>query len=333
MSTVKISDVAKAANVSSATVSRVLSNSDTVRPATREHVLAVMKKLNYQPNALAQQLRTQATKTVIVIVPDIRNLLFHEVINGIEAEAASSGYQVLLADMHGQPSVESYYVSAVQRRQVDGIISMSANMTQKLLNQIAGEYPIVMALQGFDSPSIPFVSIDNAAAARTMTAHLIKLGHRKIAHITGSAPLPYQERLSSYRAVLEENGIPYSPALVGCGEASIRGGYEQMKAMLERGEDFTAVFAAGDTMAIGAIQALQEAGRRVPQDCAVAGFDDIELSSVLSPKLTTIRQPTFQIGQQSFKMLLSLMKKEPVPNAHVLLPHELVIRDSCGYWL
>ena len=126
MSTVKISDVAKAANVSSATVSRVLSNSDTVRPATREHVLAVMKKLNYQPNALAQQLRTQATKTVIVIVPDIRNLLFHEVINGIEAEAASSGYQVLLADMHGQPSVESYYVSAVQRRQVDGILSMSA---------------------------------------------------------------------------------------------------------------------------------------------------------------------------------------------------------------
>lgn len=333
MSTVKISDVAKAANVSSATVSRVLSNSDTVRPATREHVLAVMKKLNYQPNALAQQLRTQATKTVIVIVPDIRNLLFHEVINGIEAEAASSGYQVLLADMHGQPSVESYYVSAVQRRQVDGILSMSANMTQKLLNQIAGEYPIVMALQGFDSPSIPFVSIDNAAAARTMTAHLVKLGHRKIAHITGSAPLPYQERLNSYRAVLEENGIPYSPALVGCGEASIRGGYEQMKAMLERGEDFTAVFAAGDTMAIGAIQALQEAGRRVPQDCAVAGFDDIELSSVLSPKLTTIRQPTFQIGQQSFKMLLSLMKKEPVPNTHVLLPHELVIRDSCGYWL
>ena len=333
MSTVKISDVAKAANVSSATVSRVLSNSDTVRPATREHVLAVMKKLNYQPNALAQQLRTQATKTVIVIVPDIRNLLFHEVINGIEAEAASSGYQVLLADMHGQPSVESYYVSAVQRRQVDGILSMSANMTQKLLNQIAGEYPIVMALQGFDSPSIPFVSIDNAAAARAMMAHLVKLGHRKIAHITGSAPLPYQERLSSYRAVLEENGIPYSPALVGCGEASIRGGYEQMKAMLERGEDFTAVFAAGDTMAIGAIQALQEAGRRVPQDCAVAGFDDIELSSVLSPKLTTIRQPTFQIGQQSFKMLLSLMKKEPVPNTHVLLPHELVIRDSCGYWL
>ena len=166
-----------------------------------------------------------------------------------------------------------------------------------------------------------------------MMAHLVKLGHRKIAHITGSAPLPYQERLSSYRAVLEENGIPYSPALVGCGEASIRGGYEQMKAMLERGEDFTAVFAAGDTMAIGAIQALQEAGRRVPQDCAVAGFDDIELSSVLSPKLTTIRQPTFQIGQQSFKMLLSLMKKEPVPNTHVLLPHELVIRDSCGYWL
>lgn len=334
MSTVKIGDVAAAAGVSTATVSRVLSNPDTVRPATREHVLAVMESLHYQPNALARQLRTQATKTVIVIVPDIQNSLFLEVLRGIESEAASSGYQVLIADVYGQPTLESYYVSAVQRRQVDGILSMSANMTQKLLDTVAGEAPIVMVLQGFENATVPFVAIDNAAAAHAMMTHLLKLGHRRTAHITSAAPLlPYQQRFESYRKTLEENGIPFDGALVGKGEPSIRGGYEQMKALLEKKADITAVFAAGDTMAIGAIQALREAGRRVPEDCAVVGFDDIELSSVLNPKLTTIRQPKFQIGQQAFKTLLALMKKEPVPNSQVLLPYDLVIRESCGYWL
>lgn len=334
MSTVKISDVAIAAEVSTATVSRVLSNPASVKPATREHVLAVMRELNYKPNALARQLRTQATKTVIVIVPDIQNSLFHEVIHGIESEAAASGYQVLLADMHGQPAVESFYVSAVQQHQVDGIISLSANMTQKLLDTITDEYPIVMALQGYENAAVPFVAIDNAAAARAMMKHLFKLGHRKIAHITSAAPLlPYQERLKSYRAALEENGIGFDTTLVAYGDPSIRGGYEQMKALLEQGASFTAVFAAGDTMAIGAIQALQELGHRVPQDVAVVGFDDIELSSVLNPKLTTIRQPKYQIGQQAFRKLAALMKKEASAPAPTLLPHELVIRESCGYFL
>ena len=334
MSTVKIRDVAAAAGVSTATVSRVLSSPETVRPATREHVLDVMRSLHYQPNALARQLRIQATKTVIVIVPDIQNFLFHEILHGIENEAANSGYQVLIADVCGQPSLESYYVSAVQRRQVDGIISMSANMTQKLLDTIAGKSPIVMVLQGFENAAIPFISIDNTAAADAMMNHLMKLGHRRIAHITSATPLlPYQERLKSYCRALEENGIPFDASFIGKGEPSIRGGYEQMKALLEMGVEFTAVFAAGDTMAIGAIEALREAGKRVPQDCAVVGFDDIELSSILDPKLTTIRQPKFQIGQQAFRTLLALMKEEQVPNSQLVLPYELVIRESCGYWL
>jgi len=333
LNTVKISDVAKAAGVSLSTVSRVLSN-HSVKPSTRERVLQVIEELNYRPNALARQLRTQETKTVIVIVPSIENSLFHEVIFGIASEAEASGYQVLIADMHSQPLIEEHYFNAIQQRQVDGIISMSANMVQKLMQQIAGEYPMVMAIQSFKNDSIPCVSIDNAAAAKAMMMHLIRMGHRDIAHITSSLPLLlYQNRLNSYVTALKEHDISVDMAMVHYGEPSIQGGYEQMESLLAKGRPITAVFAAGDTMAMGAIKALKKKGLRVPQDCAVVGFDDIELSSFWEPALTTIRQPKVQIGQCAFRKLLALMRKEPLLNMQDILPYELVIRESCGYFL
>lgn len=334
MNTVKISDVAKAAGVSLATVSRVLGNLDSVKPSTRARVLQVIEELDYRPNALARQLRTQETKTVIAIVPNIDNSLFHQVIFGIASEAEINGYQVLIADMHSQPSIEEHYLNAIQQRQVDGIISMSANMTQKLMQQIAGEYPMVMAIQSFENDNIPCVSIDNAAAAKAMMMHLIRMGHRNIAHITSSLPLLlYQDRLNSYINTLKEHDIPVDMEMVRYGEPTIQGGYEQMESLLAKGNPITAVFAAGDTMAIGAIRALKKNGLRVPQDCAVVGFDDIELSSFWEPALTTIRQPKVQIGQCAFRKLLALMKKVPILNTQDILQYELVIRESCGYYL
>ena len=334
MNSVKISDVAKAAGVSLATVSRVISNRGSVRPETREHVMQVIKALNYQPNALARQMRTQKTKTVIVIVPNIANSLFHPVILGIESEAEQNGYQVLIADMHDQPSVEMHYMNAIQQRQVDGIISMSANMTQKLIQEVSSEYPIVMAIQSFQSDTIPSVSIDNFTAAKAITTHLIRMGHQKIAHITSARPLSlYQERLEGYTAALKEHNIPVDPLLIRYGEPTLQGGYEQMQALLSTQEEIAAVFAAGDTMAIGAMKALKQAGIQIPQSCAVAGFDDIELASFWDPPLTTIRQPAVQIGQCAFRKLLALMNRETVINLRDILPYELVIRESCGYFL
>lgn len=334
MNTVTIKDVAKAAGVSLGTVSRVLRNHGSVKPSTRERVLQVIEELNYHPNALARQLRTQETKTVVAIVPNIQNVLFHEVLFGIESEAESNGYQVLIADMHGQPTIEMHYFNAIQQRQVDGIISMSANMAQKLIEEGAGEYPMVMAIQSFENDSIPCVSIDNAAAAKAMMTHLIRIGYRNIAHITSSASLLlYQDRLNSYINTLKEHDIPVDMELVRFGDSTIQGGYEQMESLLATGKPINAVFAAGDTMAIGAIKALKKNGLRVPQDCAVVGFDDIELSSLWEPSLTTIRQPKVQIGQFAFRKLLALMKKEPILNMKDILPYELVIRESCGYYL
>lgn len=334
MSTTTIKDVAKAAGVSVATISRMLNNPEMVKPSTREHVMQVIKELDYQPNVLAKQLRTQATKTVIVILPTIENSFFQRIISGIGVEAERNGYQMLIADLHSQPSLENYYFDAIQKRQIDGIISLSANMTLKLTQQISEKYPLVMAVQCVPGNSVPSVSIDNAAASRALMTHLIRLGHRSIAHLTVSpTQLPYQDRLDSYTAILKEHGIPIDEELITYGEPTIMGGYHQMWSLLSKQKKFTAVFAAGDTMAIGAIKALKEHGLRVPEDCAVVGFDDIDLSALWEPALTTIRQPTEKIGRIAFQKLLALMQNEPVSDLQEFLPYELIIRESCGYFL
>lgn len=327
-----IMDVAKAAGVSLATVSRVVRNMDCVRPATRDKVLQVIQELNYKPNALGRQLRTQETKTIIVIVPDNSNTFFHEILLGIETEAEKEGYQVLIADMHNEPSIENHYFHAIQQRQADGIISLSASIAQGIIKEAAEEYPVVVAVQYMEDNTVPNISIDNMAAARAVTEHLIRLGHRRIAHLSSSPDAPlYRDRFNGYLAALQANGIPVDLKLVRYSPSSIMGGYEQMEFLLALDEPITAVFAAGDVMAIGAMKALKKAGRRVPEDCAVVGFDDIELSSIWEPSLTTIRQPKLQIGQQAFHKLLKLMRKEPVLFTQDILPYELVIRESCGY--
>ena len=329
-----IKDVANAAGVSVATISRVLSNPDLVKPATKEHVLRIIKEMNYQPNVLARQLRTQTTRAVIVIVPNIENSFFHGILSGIGTEAERQGYQMLIADLKSQPSLEKHYIEAIKQRQVDGIISLSANMTQKLETLITEKYPLVMVVQCVPNYKIPSVSIDNMAGSKTPMTHLDLLGHREIAHLTVSPlQMPYQDRLNGYISALEEHKIPVDNELISYGEPAIKGGYDQMWTLLAKQKKFTAVFAAGDTMAIGAMKALKDQGLRVPEDCAVVGFDDIDLSSVWEPAITTIRQPKEMMGRIAFQKLLALMQNEPIAVSQEYLPYELVIRESCGYFL
>ena len=334
MNTPTIKDVAAAAGVSVATISRVLSKPDGVKPETREHVLRVIKEMHYQPNSLARQLRTQTTKAVIVTVPVIDNSFFQGIISGIGTEATRYGYQMLIADLNSQPSLENYYFEAIRQRQVDGIISLSANMTQKLEALITEKYPLVMAAQYVAKHTIPSVSIDNVAATKAIMTHLIRLGHQKIAHITVSpVQIPYSDRLNTYIDVLNEHNIPVDEELICYGAPTIQGGYDQMLTLLARGKTFTAVFAAGDIMALGAMKALKDKRIRIPEDCAVVGFDDIDFSAFCEPALTTIRQPRKMIGKLAFQKLLSLMKNESVAGGQEILPYELVIRESCGYFL
>lgn len=334
MDSVTITDVAKKAGVSLATVSRVLSGKNPVRPQTKEKVMAAIKELNYKPNALARQLRTQQTYTIVVIVPDIGNYLYHGLIHGIEAEAQNNGYQVLVADVKGQPSIENYYFQAIQGHAIDGIISASANVTRKILQQIAGEYPMVMALQQVPDSMVPSVTINNAAAMRDITNHLIRLGHREIAYISSSSRLfLYDRRYEGFQEALRNSGLSLDSSLVHLDEPSMQGGYNCAMNLLNSGKRFTAIVAAGDSMALGAIKALKENDVRVPEDVAVVGIDDLDISRFWDPGLTTVRQPLKEIGQRSFHKLLAMINGEPVPRVNDILPYELVIRQSCGAYL
>jgi len=330
---ININDVAKAAGVSTATVSRALDNKSSVKPKNRDAVLAAVHQLNYKPNALARQMRTQKTHSVIVTVPDIRNTFFSEVIFGIEQCANEHDYQVLIADIRGQSDAEKYYFQAIQQRSIDGIISLSANVAKSLIEQVAKKYPIVVACQFLDNYNVPNVTIDNIRAAESITNHLIQLGHRKIAHITGrsSTALVYRDRLNGYISALAKHNLSIDLQLVRYGDASVQSGYDNMKMLLELDDTITAVFAAGDAMALGAIRALTDSGLRVPEDCAVVGFDDIDISTFCRPSLTTVRQPKHLIGETAFKTLLKLMNHEPLETIQVVLDYEIIIRESCGY--
>jgi len=327
LSTIK--DVAELAGVSIATVSRVMKGARNVSPKALAAVNSAIQQLDYHPNALARQLKRQHTNNIIVIIPDISNTFFHEILLGIEETAEKNNMHILIADMHNKPSIEEYYLKALMQKEVDGIISLSANVAQQLLKQAADNFPIVIACQYLQNISIPSITIDNIKASRDICNHLISTGKRSIAHLTALPNfLLYQDRLNGYTASLKENGLDFQAGLIRYCSPSVQSGYEQTLSLLDSGQQFDAVFAAGDTMAIGAIRALRERGLRIPEDCAVAGFDDIEMSALIEPPLTTIRQPKYHIGEEAMGMLVSLIKGEPVQQPNIVAPHQLVIRQS-----
>ena len=330
-----IQDVVKLAGVSTATVSRVLHDSSNVRPETREKVLVAIKSLNYRPNKLAQQFRTQKTTNILVLLPRIGDSFFSEILKGIESVANETGYHIFVANTNNQVDLETYFFDALSQKQFDGIINFSALLSAEYLNSIAEEYPVVVACRYLNDVRLPNITIDNMAASCEMTEYMLNLGHKRIAYICGDPKLPlYRSRLNGYYQALAERNIPANEKLVSIAEPDIRGGYDSTMRLLRSGERFTAIVASGDTLAVGAMRALQASHINVPDDVAVCGFDDIELSSLLSPSLTTIRQPRHQIGKRSMeKMLERIAGNSKNCAEQIILDYELIIRASSGKYI
>ncbi|MBO5496411.1 MAG: substrate-binding domain-containing protein, partial [Oscillospiraceae bacterium] len=199
------------------------------------------------------------------------------------------------------------------------------------LKQLARQYPIVIACRYFADTTIPNVTIDNIKAIKDITGYLLNLGHKRVCYLAGPSDiLLYQDRLGGFREALRERDIALDPDLILHCDSSIRGGYDAVSALLNARRDFTALVASGDTMAIGAIRALNDAGLRVPEDVAVAGFDDISMSTLFTPTLTTVRQPKYQIGARAMEKLLDLISGKELSNWRDVLNYELVIRESSG---
>ncbi|GAA4707981.1 LacI family DNA-binding transcriptional regulator [Brevibacillus fulvus] len=326
-----IHDVAKLAKVSIATVSRVMSGADPVNPKTQQRVLAAMEKLNYRPNGLARNLRNLRTNVIIALMPNIQNPFFSEVIRGIEDGAREAGFHLLIGNTDGDRGKAKEYMALLDESLADGLILTTAQTDQAFLDEFAAHRPIVLACEYMEGSTIPTVSIDNISAARKVVKHLLALGHRRIAHIMGpNEVILSRARLAGYRQALQQHGLEVDEMLVQEGDFSLDSGYRVTRKLLSFKRPPTAIFAANDEMAIGAIRAIREHGLQIPDDISVAGFDDLTVSSFVSPSLTTIQQPRYEIGYRSVEMLIRLIRSEPLAQTQVVLDDSLVIRESSG---
>jgi LacI family repressor for deo operon, udp, cdd, tsx, nupC, and nupG len=328
---VKISDVAEAAGVSAATVSRALSTPKRVAKETRERVQKVAGELGYSPNLVARSLRSQQSKLVIVLVTDIANPMLSRCVRGAERVARELGYSMLLGDTQNNPDLEERYTGLLTSRQVDGVIVMSSRLhgrVGELILKANAEAAIVNACACLDVAACSTVGVDDVGAARSMTEHLLGLGHRRIAVVTGPDESPHsRDRMFGYRLALRAAGLQFDESLVFGGEFTMETGGEAAERMLAHPTHPTAMFCFNDLMAIGAIQRLQGLGCRVPHDMSVAGFDDIEFAEFTSPPLTTVRQPKIEMGETAMRLLHQRLTGSPEVET-VTLPTELMVRGT-----
>lgn len=330
---VSIKDVAKLAAVSTATVSRALAEPGKVSVGTRDKVMAAVEASGYVANSLARNFRRRKTHSVVVLVPDITNTFFAGVIQGIEWIAHKNGYQVLLGDTQFNPEGEKAYAAMVSQRQADGVISLGGNIPfayQSGRRTVDPAWPpFAMACEYQSVIPVPTVCIDNISAAFDATSHLTALGHTKVAYINGPASSPLcKDRLQGYRLAMKKAGVTNTRAWVVEGDFSLASGREMMAALLTKPERPSAVFAANDEMAIGAMAAIKAAGLTIPGDISVIGFDDIRFAEFTDPPLTTISQPTHEIGKQVMSLMLAMLDNKAPLQQRIELPHRLVTRAS-----
>lgn len=325
-----IRDVAREANVSTATVSRVVSdNGYPVAAETRERVLSTVRRLGYQPNDLARSLLSERTHTVGVIVPDLSNPHHPGVVRGIEDVAAKNGYSVLFCNTEGRQDKLLYYLDIMAGKRVDGVILAGGGLDpNSAIRALEGLRTKTVVIGRYSRSKFPSVQSDNHSAGRLAAEHLIDLGHNRISIITGpkrsSASV---DRLAGAVSALQAAGIDTDPALVVEGDYLPMSGYRAAAELLVRKDPPTALIAANDRMAIGAMGAALDRGLRVPEDVAVAGYDDTLLARYVRPTLTSIALPTRQMGATAMQSLLSLLGGEETALTSVLSV-SLVVRQS-----
>lgn len=334
MKSTTIRDVAQNAGVAVSTVSRVLNGSGYVSAATREKVLRAVEELDFQPNNHARSLATGRTRTIALVIPDITNPFFPTIARGVEDAASTRGYTVVLCNTDGDSAQEAAYVRTLREQRVDGIIfTVSTDESGAVRDLLRDKFPLALIDRQVEGARVDSVLIDNMACAREATRHLLRLGHRRIAYINGPPNLATsRDRQRGYFAALREAELRPDGDFIRAGDFKYPSGYDKMKDLLQSDIGLTAVFAANDMMAVGAIRAIEESGRRVPEDVAVVGFDDIMLASLVKPALTTISQPAYRMGVMAAELLLERMfGSVPREPRRVVLTPGLVIRQSCGW--
>lgn len=329
-----IKDIAKKTNLSITTISLVLNDKAPKIPeSTKNLIFEAARELNYHPNQIAISLLKKKTKTLGLLIPDIRNAFFSALAKAVEDEASRKGWTVILCNTNDHHDRDLEYMHLLASKSVDGILfCMAGDTTLTKFHEVNDlltslKIPYVMIDRSFDVKGVHTARIDHRLGGYLATEHLLKLGHRRIACITGPLHLrDATDRLQGYQDALAEYGIPYDKSLTYDGRYQMSGGYSAINHL--RSQDFTAVFACNDMMAFGAYKALKKLDRRIPQDCSLVGYDDIIFSDMFEVPLTTIRQPITKAGKTAVDFLIKHLNKEPTPQMPTLFSPTLIVRES-----
>lgn len=326
---VSIKDIARVANVSYSTVSRALNDSPRVQAQTKAQIQRIAAEMGYFPSAVGRSLVTRRTRTIGIVVSTITDLFFAEVIDAIEETALCHHYSVILTNSGGQPQRELSAIQALRERWVDGILVVSGCSSREDLCAGKGlDIPLVI-INNVHREHIGYsVEVDSVGGGRAATQHLLELGHRRIAHIAGPVTeWDAVERQSGYQQALQAYGLAVDPALIVRGDNRPEGGIAAMQHLLSLPVPPTAVFCYNDATALGAMHAAHTTGLRIPRDLSVVGFDDVDLAPYLEPPLTTVAQPTREMGKRAVQMVLSLLAGDRTVT-DCTLPSNLVVRGS-----
>ena len=332
---VTIYDIAREANVGIGTVSRVLNNSANVTTETREKVITIARRLNYQPHAFAQALARKRSNTLSAIIPFFTSYFFIEVLQGVQETLTSMGYDLIIHGVNDHEQVADYLRRSMRKGRVDGTLLFSLELPGDIADEFR-ERRLPLVLVDTFHPSFDSIRVDNTSGAAVATQHLVDLGHRRIGMINANLKsAPARERLASFRQTLAANRLSvHAEDIINSAEVKNDGfsresGYHCMKQFLDRGGDRpTAFFVSSDIQAIGVLAALRESGLHVPQDVALVSFDDVELAKNFD--LTTMSQPMFKMGELAVRKMMERIEQPDAPVTSVNFTPELVVRASCG---
>jgi len=328
-----LTEVAKAAGVSIATVSRVISHPDKVAPQTQTEVRKAMKELDYQPNRVARRLRQRGGKRHLLglIIPDIQNPFFSEMARGVEDVAYANQFAVMLCNSDEDLKKESFYLDVMRAESVDGIILPPINDHDPAVAKLVESgMPIVTVDRSLADSTVDKVEVDNRQGSFDAVAHLIKIGHRRIGLITGRLNVSTsRDRKLGYEQALAAAEIPFDDDYVRVGDYKQASGGTLADELLALKNPPTALFVANNLMAVGAIEAIHRRKLKIPGDVAIIGFDDLPWAEALDPPLSVVRQPAYEVGRAAAELLLKRLVSRDSPAAWLRLRPRLILRSSC----
>ena len=327
---VTIYDVAREANVSMATVSRVVNGNPNVKPATRKKVHDAIERLGYRPNAVARGLASKKTTTVGVIIPDISSIFFAELARGIEDIATMYNYNIILSNSDQNKDKELHLINTMLGKQVDGLVFMGGKITEDHIREFKNSsVPIALAATVDETGEIPAVNINYQQAAYDATELLVARNNQPVAFVSGPENTHVNDqKLEGYKRAMKEYGFEDTEDWIVSGDYSYDSGIEALEQILELNQRPKAVFVSSDEMALGVIHGAQDHGLSVPEDLEVFGFDNTRLATMVRPTLSTVVQPMYDIGAVAMRLLTKFMNKEEVDEQNVILPHRIVERNS-----